>query len=147
MTGIRIMGVHKRIALVAHNAKKSELIECLRKHRNVLAQHKLYGTGTTGSLIEKEFNVLVTKFHSGPLGGDQQLGAKIATGELDILIFLIDPLSAHPHEADIEALVRLAEVYNIPCATTATSIDFILTSKMMNERVIRQVPVSGYTKV
>ncbi|CAF1164525.1 unnamed protein product [Rotaria sordida] len=145
-TGVRIMGVHKRIGFAAHNEKKSELIECLRKHRNILVQHKLYATGTTGSLIEKEFNVVVTKFNSGPLGGDQQLGAKIATGELDILIFLIDPLNAHAHAADIQALVRLAEVYNIPYATTATSVDFIFTSKMMNERVTRQIPISGYPK-
>ncbi|CAF3732996.1 unnamed protein product [Rotaria sp. Silwood1] len=140
------MGVHKRIGFAAHNEKKSELIECLRRHRDVLSQHKLYATGTTGSLIEKEFDVVVTKFNSGPLGGDQQLGAKIATGNLDILIFFIDPLNAHAHEADIYGLLRIAEVYNIPCATTATSADFIFTSKMMNERVIRQVPVSGYPK-
>ncbi|CAF1319857.1 unnamed protein product [Rotaria sp. Silwood1] len=122
MAGVRIMGVHERIGFAAHNEKKSELIKCLRKHRHLLAQHKLYRTGTTGSLIEKEFNVLETNFNNG------LLGAKIATGKLGILIFLIDPLSAQPHEADIEALVLLTEVYNILCATAATSIDFILTS-------------------
>ncbi|CAF3007376.1 unnamed protein product, partial [Rotaria sp. Silwood2] len=142
----RIMGVHKRIGFAAHDGKKQELIECLKKHKNILLKHKLYGTGTTGLLIEKELNVLVTRFQSGSMGGDQQLGAKIATDELDILIFLIDPLSPQAHDADVKALLRLAEVYNIPCATTATAADFILTSGMMEELCIRQVSLTGYPK-
>jgi methylglyoxal synthase len=119
--------------------KKTELIECLRQHRDVLAKHKLYGTGTTGSLVEKELGIPVTKFESGPMGGDQQLGAKISSRELDILIFFIDPLDSHPHNADVQALLRLAQVYGIVCATTAATVDFLLTSKMMNETHVRKI--------
>ncbi|CAF3678783.1 unnamed protein product [Rotaria sp. Silwood1] len=144
LASIRVMGERKRIGLAAHNEKKSELIECLKKHRKVLVQHKLYATGTTGTLVEKELNIPVRKFESGPLGGDQRLGAKIAKNELDILIFLIDPLSPHAHNADVEALVRLAQVYKIPCATNATSVDFLLTSSMMSESSVRTIPVTGY---
>jgi methylglyoxal synthase len=133
------MGEFKRIALVAHNNKKTELIECLRQRRDVLAKHKLYGTGTTGSLVEKELGIPVTKFESGPMGGDQQLGAKISSRELDILIFFIDPLDSHPHNADVQALLRLAQVYGIVCATTAATVDFLLTLKMMNETHVRKI--------
>ena len=133
------MDEFKRIALVAHNNKKAELIECLQQHRNVLAKHKLYGTGTTGSLVEKELGIPVTKFASGPMGGDQQLGAKITLRELDILIFFIDPLDSHPHNADVQALLRLAQVYGIVCATTAATVDFLLTSKLMNETHARKI--------
>ncbi len=134
-----VMGDIKRIAVVAHNNKKKELIECLRQHRDVLVKHKLYGTGTTGSMVEKELDIPVTKFESGPLGGDQQLGAKITKRELDILIFFIDPLDAHPHDADISALLRLAQVYGIVCATTAATTDFILSSKMMSDVHVRKI--------
>lgn len=140
------MGEYKRIAVVAHNNKKAELIECLQKHRDVLAKHKLYGTGTTGALVERELRIPVTKFQSGPLGGDQQLGAKITNRELDILIFLIDPLDTHPHHADVQALVRLAQVYGIVCATTATTVDFILTSKMMEDTHVRKLQLSQPSK-
>ena len=138
------MSTRKRIALVAHNNKKTELIICLKPHREVLSHHELFGTGTTGSLVEKELKLPVTKLRSGPFGGDQQLGSKIASQELDILIFLIDPLDSHPHNADVQALLRLAQVWNIVCVTTTTSIDFILTSPKMNElhtRYIRSAPV------
>jgi methylglyoxal synthase len=140
------MGEHKRIALVAHNNKKTELIECLRQHRDVLAKHKLYGTGTTGALVEKELQVPVTKFESGPLGGDQQLGAKITARELDILIFFIDPLDSHPHTADVQALLRLAQVYGIVCATTAATVDFLLTSKMMTTTHVRKIRLNQTSK-
>ncbi|CAF1400816.1 unnamed protein product [Rotaria sp. Silwood1] len=133
------MGEIKRIALVAHNNKKTELIECLRPHRDILAKHKLYGTGTTGSLVEKELQIPVTKFESGPLGGDQQLGAKITSRELDILIFFIDPLDSHPHTADVQALLRLAQVYGIVCATTAATVDFLLSSPKMNKPHVRKI--------
>jgi len=140
------MGEHKRIALVAHNNKKTELIECLRQHRDVLAKHKLYGTGTTGALVEKELQIPVTKFESGPLGGDQQLGAKITARELDILIFFIDPLDSHPHTADVQALLRLAQVYGIVCATTAATVDFLLTSKMMTTTHVRKIRLNQTSK-
>jgi methylglyoxal synthase len=133
------MGVNKRIGIVAHDNKKAELLECLKKHRDVLANHKLYGTGTTGSLVEKELRIPVTKFASGPFGGDQELGARITRRELDILIFFIDPLDAHPHEADIHALIRLAQVYGIVCATTAATVDFILTSTMIDGPDVRKI--------
>jgi methylglyoxal synthase len=122
-----------------HNNKKKELVECLRQYRDVLAKHKLHGTGTTAALVEKELKLHVKKFESGPLGGDQQLGAKITARELDILIFFVDPLEAHPHEADVTALIRLAQVYGIVCAITAATVDFILTSKMMNNVHTRKI--------
>ncbi len=134
-----LMSTRKRIALVAHDNKKVELINCLKQHRKVLSQHELFGTGTTGSLVENELNLPVTKFRSGPLGGDQQLGAKIASQQLDMLFFLIDPLYSHPHSVDIQALLRLAEVWGIVSATTVTSIDFILTSPKMSESYTRHV--------
>ncbi|CAF5043739.1 unnamed protein product [Rotaria sp. Silwood1] len=139
ISNLVVMGEIKRIALVAHNNKKTELIECLRQHRDILAKHKLYGTGTTGSLVEKELQIPVTKFESGPLGGDQQLGAKITSRELDILIFFIDPLDSHPHTADVQALLRLAQVYGIVCATTAATVDFLLSSPKMNEPHVRKI--------
>ncbi len=98
-----VMGNIKRIGIAAHNNKKAELIECLQMHRDILAKHKLYGTGTTGSMVEKELQIPVTKYESGPFGGDQQLGAKITKRELDILIFFVDPLDAHAHGADVNA--------------------------------------------
>jgi len=140
------MGEHKRIALVAHNNKKTELIECLRQHRDVLAKHRLYGTGTTGALVEGELDIPVTKFESGPFGGDQQLGAKIVARELDILIFFIDPLDSHPHASDVQALLRLAQVYGIVCATTAATVDFLLTSKMMTTTHVRKIRLNQTSK-
>ncbi|CAF4302509.1 unnamed protein product [Rotaria socialis] len=139
ISNIVVMGKAKRIAIVAHNNKKNEMIECLRPYRNILADHKLYGTGTTGALVEKELGLSVSKFESGPLGGDQQLGAKITARELDILLFLIDPLDNHVHHADVAALLRLAQVYGIVCGITAASIDFILSSTKMNQRHERQI--------
>jgi methylglyoxal synthase len=140
------MGECKRIAIVAHNNKKAELIECLRPHRDILSKHKLYGTGTTGSMVEKELKISVTKYESGPLGGDQQLGAKISSRELDILIFLIDPLDSHPHVADVQALLRLAQVYGIVCATTAATVDFLLSSTLMEKSHIRTVQLGQASK-
>jgi len=140
------MGECKRIAIVAHNNKKAELIECLRPHRDVLSKHKLYGTGTTGSMVERELKIPVTKYESGPLGGDQQLGAKISSRELDILIFFIDPLDSHPHVADVQALLRLAQVYGIVCATTAATVDFLLSSTLMEKPHIRTVQLGQASK-
>jgi methylglyoxal synthase len=136
------MGKRKRIALVAHNKKEGELIECLRQHHDVLAKHILYSTGTAGSLVEKELKIPVIKFENG----EQQLGAKITSRELDILISFIDPLESHPHTADVQALIRLAQVYGIACATTAATVDFILNSEMMNESYVRKIQLTQSSK-
>ncbi|CAF2602742.1 unnamed protein product [Rotaria sp. Silwood2] len=146
ISSLVVMGEIKRIALVAHDKKKAELIECLQQYRDILAKHKLYGTGTTGTLVEEALKIPVTKFESGPRGGDQQLGAKITSRELDILIFFIDPLDSHPHAADVQALLRLAQVYGIVCATTAATVDFLLSSTKMSEPHFRKIQTSQTSK-
>ncbi|CAF1429272.1 unnamed protein product [Adineta steineri] len=133
------MPSRKRIAIVAHNNKKKELIKCLKQHRIVLVRHDLFGTGTTGSLVEKELGLSVTKLQSGPLGGDQQLGSMIVSNKIDILFFLVDPLDVHPHIDDVRALLRISQVWNIVNATTTSTIDFILRSFEMNEAHTRDV--------
>jgi methylglyoxal synthase len=130
----------KRIALVAHDNKKAELLEWVQRNRDHLIQHELHATGTTGSLIESALGITVIKYKSGPLGGDQQLGAKIAEQCIDMLIFLADPLQAHPHDSDVRALTRLASVWNIPMACNLSTADFLLTSPYMNSSYKRIVP-------
>ena len=124
---------HKKIALVAHDNKKPELIAWAKKNRAELSKHHLYGTGTTGRLIEEALDIAVTKFRSGPLGGDQQLGAAITEDKLDILIFFWDPMAAQPHDPDIRALLRLGVVWNIPIASNQSTADFIIASPLMQE--------------
>ena len=130
-TPIRKMSGSKRIALVAHDNKKSELIEWAVYNKTALTGHKLYGTGTTGSLVEEALGQPVTKFLSGPLGGDQQIGSSIAEGKIDVLIFFWDPMEAQPHDPDIKALLRLAVTWNIPFACDRATADFLLTSPLM----------------
>ena len=132
-TPVRKMSSSKRIALVAHDNKKNELIEWAVYNKRALSQHRLYGTGTTGTLIEQALDQPVSKFLSGPLGGDQQIGARIAEGKIDMLIFFWDPMEAQPHDPDIKALLRLAVAWNIPFACDRATADFIFTSPLMLE--------------
>jgi len=130
----------KKIALVAHDNKKQDLIEWARYNRDVLAQHDLFGTGTTGKLLEKELRADITKLESGPLGGDQQIGARIAQGDIDFLIFFWDPLEPLPHDPDIKALLRIAVVWNIPVACNRASAEFMISSQLMSEEYDRLIP-------
>ena len=134
---------NKRIALVAHDNKKAALIEWAVYNKKALANHTLYATGTTGSLLESNLGQTVVKFLSGPLGGDQQVGSKIAEGKIDILIFFWDPMEAQPHDPDIKALLRLAVVWNIPVACDRATADFMLSSPLMNEAYDSILPDYG----
>ena len=137
----------KRIALVAHDNKKADLIDWAVYNKTVLKQHELIATGTTGKLLEEQLAHPVKKLLSGPLGGDQQLGAMIAEGKLDIIIFFWDPMEAQAHDSDVKALIRLAVAWNIIIACNRTTADFILTSALMNEDYLVSVPdYSNYLK-
>lgn len=133
MKAYKIIGLTKSIALVAHNKKKEELIEWVRLHKNNLIYHNLIATETTGKLIEELLQIKVMKVMSGPLGGDQQLGAMISEGKIDILIFFWDPMTSHPHDSDVKALLRLGVVWNILTACNTATADFIMTSSLMKD--------------
>lgn len=141
------MKERKRIALVAHDNKKKELVEWAIYNKQMLKGHTLHATGTTGTLLEKALTQPVHRFLSGPLGGDQQIGAAIAEGKLDILIFFWDPMEAQPHDPDIKALLRVAATWNIPVACDRSTADFLLTSPLMQMEYEALLPdYSGYTK-
>ncbi|MGA9750309.1 MAG: methylglyoxal synthase [Acidobacteriota bacterium] len=133
-------GPRKRIALVAHDNKKRDLLEWARYNRDLLAEHDLYATGTTGARLEETLQIPVVKLQSGPLGGDQQVGAKIAEGQIDFVIFFWDPLEAQPHDPDVKALLRIAVVWNVPVACNRASADFMISSPLMVSRYERSVP-------
>jgi len=129
----RVLQARKRIALIAHDHKKAELIEWAVYNKAALARHELLATGTTGKLLEDALDVPIKKMLSGPLGGDQQIGARIAEGKVDVMIFFWDPMEAQPHDPDIKALLRLAVVWNIPIACDRATADFLMTSPLMNQ--------------
>jgi len=131
------MGQKKKIALIAHDNKKHDLFEWARFNKELLAQHELYATGTTGRLLEQELDVKIIKLESGPLGGDQQIGAKIAEGDIDFVIFFWDPLESLPHDPDVKALLRIAVVWNIPVACNRASADFMISSPLMSREYQR----------
>jgi methylglyoxal synthase len=127
------------IVLIAHDNLKKELLEWARWNKELLAHHELYGTGTTGGIIANELGLDVHRFKSGPLGGDQQVGSKISDGEIDMMIFFWDPMSAQPHDVDVKALLRLAVVYNIPVACNRSSADFMISSPLLQKEYIRKI--------
>ena len=135
-----LMGSQKRIALVAHDHKKDDLLTWAKYNQDILQQHILYASGTTGWLLETELGLEIDKLMSGPLGGDQQIGAKISEGEIDFVVFFWDPLSSQPHDPDVKALLRLAVVWNIPMACNRASADFMFSSHLMNEEYARILP-------
>jgi methylglyoxal synthase len=132
------MDVRKRVALIAHDNCKTDMVDWARYNRGTLQRHELFATGTTGTLLSTELGLHVTTFLSGPLGGDQQVGAAVAEGRLDFVIFFWDPLAPHPHDVDVKALLRIAVVDNVPIACNRSTADFILSSPLM-ERVYEPV--------
>lgn len=140
MSTSRTLAPRKKIALVAHDHKKKDLIEWAEYNKVSLSRHELFATGTTGKLLEDQLDRPVKKLLSGPLGGDQQIGAMIATGEIDALIFFWDPMEAQPHDSDVKALLRLAVAWNIPTASNRSTADFLLTSPLMHEEYEAQIP-------
>ena len=146
MTDIALeSGPRKRIALVAHDNKKKDLLEWAEFNRDLLVKHDLFATGTTGAMIEKALDTTVVKLQSGPLGGDQQIGAKIAEGTIDFVIFFWDPLEPQPHDPDVKALLRIAVVWNVPVACNRASADFMISSPLMDSPYERILPnYEGY---
>ncbi len=138
MSKMRMQNV-KNIVLIAHDSRKKDLLEWVLYNRPVLKEHKLFATGTTGTLIAQHAGLEVTRFKSGPLGGDQQVGAKISDGDLDILIFFWDPLEPQPHDPDVKALLRIAVLYNIPSACNRATADFLVASPLFHGEYEREL--------
>ncbi len=134
------MGPRKKIALVAHDNKKRDLLEWAKFNRDLLAHHEVFATGTTGEMLEQQLGFPIHKLQSGPLGGDQQIGAKIVNNEIDFLIFFWDPLEPQPHDPDVKALLRMAVVWNIPIACNRATADFMISSPLMDGVYDRLVP-------
>jgi len=134
------MPASKRIALIAHDNMKKELLDWARINLDQLTRHKLYATGTTGHLLEKGLNIPINKLISGPLGGDQQIGSMLTTLEMDMVIFFWDPFEAMPHDPDVKALLRIAAVWNVPVACNRSSADFLISSPLMSQTHEYQVP-------
>ena len=133
------IGKQKNIALIAHDSKKKALIEWCLQNKDILKEHFLCGTGTTARMITDQTSLPVKGYNSGPLGGDQQIGAKIVEGSVDFVIFFSDPLEAQPHDPDVKALLRIAQVYDIPIANNRATADFMITSTFMNEEYNHKV--------
>jgi len=140
MASIKKLGIRKRIALVAHDHKKKDLMEWVTHNREVLSKHELFATGTTGKMIEESMDRPVKKLMSGPMGGDQQIGAMIANGEIDMMFFFWDPMEAQPHDSDVKALLRLCVLWNIPMACDRATADFLITSPFMHQEYESQLP-------
>lgn len=134
-----VIGKQKHIALIAHDNKKAEMIAWCARNFDILKGHFLYGTGTTARMIAEHTGLPIRGFNSGPLGGDLQIGSRIVDNEIDIVIFFSDPLTAQPHDPDVKALLRIAQVYDIPIANTKATADFIITSSYMNTEYTHQL--------
>lgn len=134
----------KRIVLIAHDNRKGDILDWARYNRGTLSRHELFATGTTGGLLASELGLSVSRFLSGPLGGDQQVGAALAEGRIDFVIFFWDPLEPQPHDVDVKALLRIAVVYNTPIACNRATADFIVSSHLMGEEYERIIP--NFTK-
>ncbi len=132
----------RRIALVAHDGRKQDMREWAEFNRDLLACHQLYATGTTGLILSDELGLPVTRFHSGPFGGDQQVGARIADGGIDLLVFFWDPMEHHPHDNDVRALLRVAVLWNIPVACNRATADFLISSPLMDSYALGRGPAT-----
>lgn len=139
-----ILNERKRICLIAHDNRKQDLLEWAKFNIGTLSKHQLFATGTTGKLIASELKLEVTSFKSGPLGGDQQIGAKIAENELDCIIFFWDPLEPQPHDVDVKALLRISVLYNVPTACNRATADFLISSPLMAKEYKKYL--TDYTK-
>lgn len=134
------MNAQKRIAMIAHDKKKADLINWAKENKAILAEHILYATGTTGRLLEEALGMNITKLLSGPLGGDQQVGSMIAQGQIDVMIFFWDPMESQAHDTDVKALLRVGAVWNIPIACDRATADFLVTSPYMKSNYVNNIP-------